>query len=624
MNLKNADYDFKDQVETFRNCGNDHLYKFLVYKSDASPFDCDRSEYAKEIYQCLWGFDPEGYNFQNITVGNKSILMGMDTINSFWTTFAWSLNRWCKNDLQKYFGISYVNANSIPYFLQNYGALVHIIKKNLSEEIYQMFQAFAKLTHTLGNFTLVPKKVQPHIPERQSFNQARASKWNDYFDLSLLWLKTNMDPDWGEETFRAYIDRFFLNGYVTQQYQIVGFTPTHQQILSGNQNLDNRPQTKQELLQYLQVVCSLIQQRGNRMYQILSGNQGKNMFHTEQETFQEKQKTNHGNRTSKVKQPKERKTLKEKIHLWFYSLLGKISGMDAFRFNNWECLGYGMPLFIVLFSFVNGFVGFLVYVFTGGYGKQIQTLKDVNLLENLGEPWSANAFQVMIVSRIVVNILLMLEAVFVCHQCQMKTEGGKGKYMRAVAIGIVVTYFAGYVAPVLTAVLHGFSSRDSILAGLFQLVWLVCMAICVIVMFFSEYRKLLKSTVLSMVLARLVIPVTFAILENIPTILTEAVFLLFVGGVLFFIIKVLLSGGAEEDPYEYGRPVAGKVFDFNEGACVYVEKGFFGSKSLSVKNNGFLGDQIGFADFEEFQSGKVIVRVGGKVISESDLYYSRW
>ncbi|MGN0484793.1 MAG: hypothetical protein ACI4HI_14700 [Lachnospiraceae bacterium] len=304
MNLKNADYDFKDQVETFRNCGNDHLYKFLVYKSDTSPFDCDRSEYAKEIYQCLWGFDPEGYNFQNITVGNKSILMGMDTINSFWTTFAWSLNRWCKNDLQKYFGISYVNANSIPYFLQNYGALVQIIRNNLSEEIYQMFQAFAKLTHTLGNFTLVPKKVQPHIPERQSFNQARASKWNDYFDLSLLWLQSNTDPDWGEETFRAYIDRFFLNGYVTQQYQIVGFTSTHQQILSGNQNLDNRPQTKQELLQYLQVVCSLIQQRGNRMYQILCGNHGA-------QTFYEEQRMDSKNDTLEKKRPEEIRIEKE-------------------------------------------------------------------------------------------------------------------------------------------------------------------------------------------------------------------------------------------------------------------------------------------------------------------------
>lgn len=263
--FKSYDYDLKNELEQCRNINGDNLYKFLLYKADTSAFDCDRCDYAKAVYNKLWGFDNKiKDSFQYIIVGNQNILMGMDTINSFWITFSWALNNWCLNDIKKTFGISYVVTSSASILLSDYKRLKKIIIKNLSEDIFNKFNCFAGLTHTIGNLTLVPKKVNPFTKEKQSFNQARASAWNDYFDLSMIWLCKNTDLD--KNTLQAYTEKFQLTDYLTSDLKINPLINSHIPIIQGKYSLESRPETLEELSQLLDNINSRIVRRGKLLY----------------------------------------------------------------------------------------------------------------------------------------------------------------------------------------------------------------------------------------------------------------------------------------------------------------------------------------------------------------------
>lgn len=268
--IKEFDYDLKDEIKEFRLCGAEHLYKFLRYKSSSLNFECDRCKYARKIYEMLWGFDSKkSGNFQIIRVGSQEILMGMDTINSFFITFKKSLNNWCKEELKAVYGISKVTAKSSGVFLKNYFALKEMIINHLSEEIFEKLNLFAKLTHTIGNFTLVPKVLKPHTKNR-SFNLARASKWNDYFDLSLIWFINNEEPAWTEETVEHYAQMFYLEDYI-RDGSIIPYNERHKRIIDGEKNLDSRPQTIEELSTLLDCINERIVARGKAMHEQLTG-----------------------------------------------------------------------------------------------------------------------------------------------------------------------------------------------------------------------------------------------------------------------------------------------------------------------------------------------------------------
>lgn len=180
FNLQNFDYDLKNEDPMFRDCGKDSLYKFLLYKEKASSinFDCDRCAYMKRIYSLLWGFN---YNipdsFQQIQVGDESILMGMDTMNSLWNILKHTLNRYCKGELQKEFKISEVHTKHIGLLIANYDILKRMLISRLSRATFDKFVLLAQLTHTIGNMLLVPKIIEPYIKDGTTFNNSYVISW---------------------------------------------------------------------------------------------------------------------------------------------------------------------------------------------------------------------------------------------------------------------------------------------------------------------------------------------------------------------------------------------------------------------------------------------------------------
>ncbi|HHJ6938319.1 TPA: hypothetical protein ACQMT0_001916, partial [Streptococcus pyogenes] len=96
--------------------------------------------------------------------------------------------------LNKQYPILYHNKN-----YQNF----EMIQKNLKG-----FEAFAKLTHTIGNFTVLPHWM----------NTGRYNFSKDYWDITMLslqeWL-TDLSP----KAWKKFIDTYYLQPYVDNNYQ---------------------------------------------------------------------------------------------------------------------------------------------------------------------------------------------------------------------------------------------------------------------------------------------------------------------------------------------------------------------------------------------------------------------
>lgn len=170
-------YDFKNE-SPWPDVNNETnpLKKFQLCRARSKAaeeknepnFDCDSSDgtcpLTSDIYNRLWGWTYE--NRFHLPERLSSCFqgqwerMGSDTMNSFSTIYR----------------------IASPVYYNN----SRLLEQN------ELLVSFASLTHTIGNFTLVPFQLSPQ-KDRRSFNQYRGFRGNDsnpyfvydFFDLSL-------------------------------------------------------------------------------------------------------------------------------------------------------------------------------------------------------------------------------------------------------------------------------------------------------------------------------------------------------------------------------------------------------------------------------------------------------
>lgn len=245
-----AAYDFKNE-SLWRDVNEegDSLEKFELYKARAKKerggfsLDCDSSILARDLYLRLWGWDyddrlrmPESLHRQ---LGGRWNRLGPDTMNSFQTTY-------------------------------------NVAKRLLGGRVKdnELLREFSALTHSVGNFTLVPFHLEEG--DSRSFNQSRGFGGryfvHDFFDLSLKLIKDHTS----QEVFKSYIDTFYLNDYVDDAYNVLPLFERHGDFL-GQEPLDTSspiaflPKTEEELNEYLGNVIQLIKARGERIATALEG-----------------------------------------------------------------------------------------------------------------------------------------------------------------------------------------------------------------------------------------------------------------------------------------------------------------------------------------------------------------
>ena len=175
-------------------------------------------------------------------------------MNSFLTTFNRAIRKSSNyNTLTKELGINNIkdyysipdqpNKNNQPQ-VPNYQRF-DIIKPNLPA-----FQTFATLTHTIGNFTVLPYWI----------NTARNNFSKDYWDITLLSLQEWLAPT--TPTSKAWInfvEMFYLQPYVNKDYQTELFWEKH------SYGYDNLFPSKQDVPIFLKAVNERIEERGKYM-----------------------------------------------------------------------------------------------------------------------------------------------------------------------------------------------------------------------------------------------------------------------------------------------------------------------------------------------------------------------
>ena len=239
----------------------DNLRRFSLYKELDVVFDCDSRngtcDLTNEIYKALWGwsFKPSENKWRNAKHGitparllpdeldekldkwNKLNLgLGCDTMNSFMRTFKKA---------------TWIYSDNNPDYCKN--------KFNcISENKY--LQEFACLTHSIGNFTLIPHRTLFRGKNQMGFFQSRGIRAHikDYWDISLDELKSFLT----EKQFIKYTEVFFLDGIFVCGTDI-------NKLFDRKCKNSPEPQNETELIEFLDNVNTKIKARGKIMVDIL-------------------------------------------------------------------------------------------------------------------------------------------------------------------------------------------------------------------------------------------------------------------------------------------------------------------------------------------------------------------
>lgn len=250
-NIKPWLWDFKNySLSPFQN---DSITAFLKYKElpKNEGINCDKAAFY--LYNIL--------GWQNTT---EDIIRG-ETMNSFITTFNEAIK-----DSSDYYTIANrlgkkPRDRHIPYstLYQNQNYLkFDIIQKNIKE-----FELFAILTHTIGNFTVLPSWM----------NTGRYYFSRDYWDITLLslqeWLNI-LSPD----AWTNFVETYYLQPYVNTEYNVELFWEGHdKKILPKKENYPV----------FLKKVNERIEERGKYMIKQICNKLNKTdfNFYTDLETM---------------------------------------------------------------------------------------------------------------------------------------------------------------------------------------------------------------------------------------------------------------------------------------------------------------------------------------------------
>lgn len=235
-----------EKVLRYKNYDLNEINQFNISNKTGKNADCDKEAFP--IYKLL-GWQIEQHD----------ILRG-EAMNSFFTTFRQGLQK--SNNRNKILDELKIKSPFYPASHLNTLIDAHnykkfdIIKNNFSE-----FEKFAVLTHTIGNFTVLPHWMNTG---RYNFSQ-------DYWDLTLNSLYTFLSPINGWEPF---VKKYCLYAFVNEKLEPVelwtghfsgAVSPDENQIESFLKNVNLRIEKRGMLLTKL--LCKKINNTDFNFYE---------------------------------------------------------------------------------------------------------------------------------------------------------------------------------------------------------------------------------------------------------------------------------------------------------------------------------------------------------------------
>lgn len=219
-NIKPWEWDFKncysdkltsDGITNFLKYRNDELTDPTIFRATdriGESADCDKEAFY--LYKLLGWQESQ-----------DSIIRG-ETINSYLTTFKKAMKlsynyNFLYNEL-KLDEIITIGKKDFPQYYINLYKNKNYEKFDIIAKNADNFEKFAELTHTIGNFIVLPHWM----------NTGRYNFSKDYWDLTLLslyeWFNAFLTED---ESWKKFIKNYYLQPYVNSNYQPEIFWENH-------------------------------------------------------------------------------------------------------------------------------------------------------------------------------------------------------------------------------------------------------------------------------------------------------------------------------------------------------------------------------------------------------------
>ncbi len=255
--IKNVSLEYNNDDEYAKNIKNTERYKIgISYNYYTKRFDADKEPIVKEllielIRNCKDVHSVKDLNSRTILV-NDEIYLDTDTMNSFQTSFGNYIKVLHPDYLKEYMEKYNLKKGTVlyrnSYFIEE---CANWFRNQKDQTMYELFELFALLVYTFGNFMLIPR----------GYNRKRYQVTRDIINLSFDDIVKRRDTN---KNFKWY----------TKHYSEMGFEPilkydTKTTSIEENEayNLftsENQivPKKEGQIKDYINNVCKIILLRG--------------------------------------------------------------------------------------------------------------------------------------------------------------------------------------------------------------------------------------------------------------------------------------------------------------------------------------------------------------------------
>lgn len=229
------------------------------------------------------------------------------------------------------------------------------------------------------------------------------------------------------------------------------------------------------------------------------------------------------------------------------------NSLKNFKSQTLSSLAQLIPIGMVLVSIVGFIIGIIKFVLSGGFSNQISLLNG-DLFGGFSKGFTYGTVGILISGIVpkIISVFILLELV-VLLVLYYKTENKIKKIIVSICLGLIVIFFNGILLilgminiskPAQVKIMEMLIVFEGIkLSGgsnglvLMGIIFIIAFIVFLVLIFISEYKWVIKKSMLALLLSYIVFPLALLLVENIIPIIIGIIVFLMIIGVAIIIFK---------------------------------------------------------------------------------------